>query len=132
MPETIRITKPFHYSQCLLQFCSLRHHRQESETINSRASETNSQLQQEKEQLSHQLQDARVERDKLLEQLREAYSEKEKNEGQLQMLNQNLSVLQNQEEERKKEKLEHLVCDYPIENQSIASSCFQIFYFNAL
>ena len=72
------------------------------------ASETHYQLQQEKEQLSHQLQDARVERDKLLEQLREAYSEKEKNEGQLQMLNQNLSVLQNQEEEHKKEKLEHL------------------------
>ena len=66
------------------------------------------QLQQEKEQLSHQLQDVRVERDKLLEQLREAYSEKEKNEGQLQMLNQNLNVLQNQEEEHKKEKLEYL------------------------
>ena len=97
------------YSHCLLNFCSLRHHRQESETISSRVSETNSQLQQEKEQLSRQLQDARVERDKLQEQLQEAYSEKEKNEGQLQILNQNLNVLQNQEEEHKKEKLEDLL-----------------------
>ena len=93
--------------KALLQFCSLRHHRQESETISSRASEAHYQLQQEREQLSDQLHDAGVERDKLLEQLREAYSEKEKNEGQLQMLNQNLIVLQNQEVDHKNEKLKH-------------------------
>ena len=87
--------------------CSLKHNRQESETISSRASEAKHQLQQEKEQLNHQLRDTRVERDKLLEHLREAYSEKEKNEGQLQTLNQNLNVLQSQEEDHKKEKLEH-------------------------
>jgi len=45
-----------------------------------------------------------VERDKLLEQLREAYSEKEKIEDQLQALNQNHLMLQNYEEEQKKEK----------------------------
>ena len=110
----------------LLEFCSLRHHRQESETLSSRVSETQHQLQQEKEQLNHQLQDARVERDKLLEQLREAYSEKEKNEGQLQMLSQNLNVLQSQEEDHKKEKLEH----YKIENQP--SSHFWIYHFNPI
>ena len=92
----------------MLNFCSLSHHRQETETITSRVSEVHNQLQQEKDQLSHQLQDVRVERDKL-EQLQEAYSEKEKNEGELQILNQNLSMLQNQEEEHKKEKLEDLL-----------------------
>ena len=91
----------------LLEFCSLKHHRQESETLSSRVSEIQHQLQQEKEQHNQQLQDVRVERDKLLEQLREAYSEKEKNEGQLQMLSQNLNVLQSQEKDHKKEKLEH-------------------------
>ena len=85
----------------------MRHNKQEHETISSRADDAYHQLQQEKEQFSHQLQDARVERDKLLEQLREAYSEKETIEGQFQMLNQNYLVLQNYEEEHKKEKLEY-------------------------
>ena len=48
-----------------------------------------------------------MERDKLLEQLSEAYSENQKNEGQLKMLSQNLNVLQSQEEDYKKEKLEN-------------------------
>ena len=98
------------YIYNFLHFCSLKNHKQEteeSETISSRASEAHYQLQQEKEQLSHQLRDAGVERDKLLEQLREAYSEKEMNEGQLQMLNQNLIALQNQEVDHKNEKLKH-------------------------
>ena len=79
-------------------FVSLRHNKQESETISSRASETQHQLQQEKENLISQLQDGRVERDQLMEQLRAAYREKE-------LLGQNLDVVQKREEEYKKERL---------------------------
>ena len=79
-------------------FVSLRHNKQESETISSRASETQHQLQQEKENLISQLQDGRVERDQLMEQLRAAYREKE-------LLGQNLDAVQKHEKEYKKERL---------------------------
>ena len=94
---------------------SLKYNKQQSETISSRASETQCQLQQEKESLIRQLEDGSVERDKLMEQLREAYGEKEKIEQQFKehvsasnetngMLNQNITALQKHEEELKQEK----------------------------
>ena len=96
-------------------FFSLKYNKQQSETISSRASETQYQLQQEKESLIRQLEDGSVERDKLLEQLREAYGEKEKIEQQFKehasasnetngMLNQNITALQKHKEELKQEK----------------------------
>ena len=89
-------------------FYSLKHHRQESETISSRATETQFQLQQEKDRLSHLLQDSALERDKLLEQLREAYSEKGEIERQCSEHEGNakemISQLQKCEQEYKQDK----------------------------
>lgn len=93
-------------------FCfSLQNVKQESQTIGSRVSDVEGQLQQEqreKEGLIRQLQGASEERDKLLEQLREVYSEKEKIERQLKdtkdVLDQNVETAQKREEEHKKEK----------------------------
>ena len=94
---------------------SLKSQRQQSDTINSRASEAQCQLEQEKEMLTRKLQDGIVERDKLMEQLREAYKEKEKIEQQFtdhvtasnetnEMLNQNIVVLQKHEEDLRQER----------------------------
>ena len=89
-------------------FYSLKHHQQESETISSRATETQFQLQQERDQLNHLLQKSTIERDKLLEQLQEVYSEKEEIEQQFNEYEANakemISQLQKREHEYKHEK----------------------------